>query len=534
MLKNKSSFLRNAPILPHQLFFILSIVIGFAYIFITPPFRSHDEYGHYMRVIGYSKGKIWQEYEINKSYVDFLIKGSSFRPRIGFNGQYNYDIMKSILDAGNDDIAKNELVKYQNNLGTVDLYSPVAYIPTIISSYIFQSLHTPPFVLFYLLRIISLLSSTLLIAYAIKKLPYAQWSICAVMLWPMAMCGRSMVSADSLTIGFILLFVSFLLRTNLSPNNENKVFSCKYYLITSSLAIAIALSKIVYFTSLTLLFIPNIIRKSSKQVAIIISTIFIISFSVGMVWNMEAVKILQAAIERSNSLDPQIKEAEQIRLSKYNFIKNDETDQMIHSSPKQQMLLLRTQPMRAAKILYNTFTNKSFWADDVFFQAIGGLTESKIPVNKTSSIIAMFVAFLLLFTRTPIEEDNDKYGLLLLMRIRILLVCVTIVTFFLTLLALHIQWNPLTNNYINGFQGRYMLPLMPLMLIAFYPPPTQFLIKIHPYFSFLKAFRNHIHLCPSLLLIITTIISNYYGLSILSKYFFGGFAPFYNEISKFF
>ena len=190
---------------PEQLFLILCLIFGVAFLLATPIFQVPDEPDHLLKSIHISKGEIIPE----KSMV-FV---SSYPP-------VPYVASASVIFVG----------KLVNN----------SYIDLII----------------YFARLANLLLYALIVYAAIKLTPVHKWVFFLLALMPMTLYEAASLSADSFTIAIsFLLIASFL---EFSFNKEKKELNTKNILFLFFLGLMIALSKQIYIVLLLLFFsIPS-------------------------------------------------------------------------------------------------------------------------------------------------------------------------------------------------------------------------------------------------------------------------------------
>lgn len=383
----------------------------------TPPFRNPDEPGHYMRVMGYAHGARWTPFEGKAGYLDFYHAANNVRPYMtGKPVVYSWELLMPVLAAGQEPEAE-KMTMMQSRGPTVSLYSPVAYLPAIVSTWLLDAMSFSPVVIFYAMRLSLLLASCLLIAWAIKRIAYAPWVIVAAMLWPVASCSRGMVTADSMTTAFALAFVAVALSEK------------RPVVLLLALALAVSLSKIIFVIMLLLLLVPRASYVSHALVGVIATV-------AAVVWNMQAGKALQAAIDRGTSLV---------------------------SNPAEQVAFLKEHPLHFLTALGETMSPMHFWLIELGKSAVGIIGELDIRLPVWVCVWVVAGTFALLFLRN--RQDAAPRGWIRLVAITIFLGC-----FVGTMLALFVQWNAVGATTISGFQGRYMLPVLPLLLIAIMPP----------------------------------------------------------------
>lgn len=383
---------------------------------VTPPFRSPDEPGHYMRVMGYAHGARWTPFEGKAGYLDFYHAANNMRPYMtGKPVVYSWDALMPVLAAGQAPEAE-KLTTMQSRGPTVSLYAPVAYLPAIVSTWLLDAMNFTPVVVFYAMRLSLLLASCLLMAWAIKRMPYAPWAMAAAMLWPVAAWGRGMVTADSMTTAFALAFVAVALSEK------------RPLILLLALALAVSLSKIVFVIMLLLLAVSRASYVSHAAIGLMAT-------AAAVIWNMQAGKALQEAINRGTALV---------------------------SNPAEQVTFLKDNPLHFIFALGDTLSTTHFWLVQLGKSAVGIIGELDIHLPVWICVWVASGTYALLFLRNGAPSLPTLWQ-------RFLALAIVLGCFVGTMLALFVQWNEVGTTTISGFQGRYMLPVLPLLLIALMP-----------------------------------------------------------------
>ena len=130
-----------------------------------------------------------------------------------------------------------------------------------------------------------------------------------------------------------------------------------------------------------------------------------------------------------------------------------------NSNSSKQLTYVLTNPLSYLMILFNTIDNNIYgYLDQIASHALGPLTIG------TSYIFVVIVLGILL--NLTIEKDSKAK--LLLNNIEILYtIAITLSTILLIFTSLYIQWTSIYNKLIDGVQGRYFIPLLPLICFPF-------------------------------------------------------------------
>lgn len=417
-------------------FIVLFLAFGLAFITITPPGQNPDEANHFFRINQLASGQLFSSTEyygdekiiggrIPTSIVLFFETAqTSFAPddTHKFN-RINYDQLT--------DYKLNDANKTLTRFAGSALYSPIPYIAAIPFAWIANALDATVFQLFFALRTISLLVMAGLIVLAIRITPIGKWIFFTVGLLPATVSQSAAISADGLVIAFCFLFIAFVLRYALS----NQRVTIGSIIVLTALLSAICLSKVSYAPiALILLLIPVLNKQMrTRKNTLKLLPIIIIAALLSIGW-LQATSYIDVNANPLSDVDKQ-------------------TAYILH------------QPVTYAETLVRTF-----FSDDAFnvTSMFGNFGWSTAPLPDI--FIALLGGSLVLATvvTSPREVRSFKMSRAqTLTYIGTLLgVCLIIVGAIAT--SLYIYFAAYMQPYAIGIQGRYFIPLLPLILLAFY------------------------------------------------------------------
>lgn len=396
---------------PSRLYIWLAFICGLALIIVTPPLQVPDEVGHFWRAAALSEGDIVPpvgpgggEGTIHGGYKGFV---HVFWRDTAANPEVRFTREQWRLGrqlALRSDIV-GKFVRYPS------LYSPTLYLPQVATMLFARATNLRPIYTYYLGRIVALLTFVAMFAAAIRIAPVAKYALAVIGLFPMTLTLGGSWSADSMSIALAVLFTALLARA-----------VCGGDVHWTSLTLAgafLATGKLPY-TLLTLgvLLVPaDPLRRRAKHLIV-----FYAAVSLGL--------LLSFGVQRSG--------ASQSRSD---------------VSPAVQVEALRQHPMRFVEAAA-TELRSSVW--DVVEQSVGrlGLLDVFLP---QWTVVACVAAMLGLALAGGGATDP---------RLRIFLAFVAVAVVVATLLALFLTWTPPGARGIEGFQGRYLLPLLPGLVIA--------------------------------------------------------------------
>lgn len=414
-----------------KLFAAVFVVFGLLFIFIIPPFQNPDEQMHFYRSYQLSEGRMLSQTQDGKVYGGYIPLSMQQL------------VAKSGLDKATDpsykfDVAYKDLAQHHyggervfERFPNTAIYTPIAYIPSIIAHWVVSLFSGPILAAVYLARILSLLTILGAMVLVLRLVPFGKWIFFTVGLLPMTIASSASVSADGMTYALSLLLIAVTLRVAFS----GKIVSKKWWGVIAALAIAVALVKQAHVALLPILLIIPLFNKHyrSRNAYLLIGGILAVALALFTAW---LVKTSGITIHFHPAVQPDLQK-----------------EYLLH------------EPWRFGLRLFDTYFTNNANAVAVGMIGFFGWMSAQMPI--------LFVAlgFLVLYLATQISTDDEKVLKKLAPRSRLYFNLAVSGTFLLVLVvisaALYVYWTPVKNEYIMGMQGRYLLPVLPLLLLAF-------------------------------------------------------------------
>ena len=411
-----SIYLRYKKDIKVEKIFLYTVpVICLFYIIAMPTFKNHDELYHWYRSYEVSIGKFME----------------------GIDGDTLGTIMpESVGKAATDDWQSITYGKVKENLGlelekentallyseTSAVYSFIQYIPQAIGIFITRIFTDKVLLLAYGGRIMNMIFSILLIYWAIKKIPFGKKILLALSFIPIAIEGFSSLSPDAMTISMAFFYIAYIL--SLAFNKENHIIDGKKIAILTVLSVIMAMCKIVYLPLILLLFIiPKEKFKNEKK----IKNIFIIG-AIAVVLNL--IWLMVAGIYLSH------------------FREGDSSIQVIS---------ILTNPI---KYLQNCLYTVNLNGQDYIYSMFGGELGWGELVQ-LNSIVPYILCFILIWITITDQTIKDKFKLY--QKVWITIAAIAVVGLIFT--SLYVQWTTIGSDSVLGIQGRYFIPILPLVAL---------------------------------------------------------------------
>lgn len=293
-------------------------------------------------------------------------------------------------------------------------HSPIMYISSGLGLKTGKLLTSEKYA-FYFGRFFNLLVWIALIFLAIKITPIFKWQFLFVALWPMSIYEGMSLSADSFNNAFAFLFFAYIFKIIFEKKD---ILTNANMSIISTLTLIGAMCKGVLYPPF-LLFTSKI----SKNKKAFITLIVIISILISVLWKA-----------------------------------NNYTNIYPGVNPAENKYFLLHNPIQIIKMFIITCIHYlPNWAG----QAIGKLGQQTIKLNNCIYFLT-FGLFISSFFFIP-----EKYKISVEQKLMSTFLFISY-TFF-TAVLMYINWTLPSEQYIQGIQGRYFLPVMPLTFIIIAP-----------------------------------------------------------------
>ena len=400
-----------------KLFVIIGLIIGLIFCFVNLVLRKYDEHAHFWRAYELSAGNMISgtKQNIPKSIYDTVIDNDGVYHIE--NNTYSY---KEVLEHLKDKLDTDNSTYISP--GTVTSLSLISYIPQTIGILIGRLLHLNPYIIAILGRITTLIYYLTLIYFAIKLMPKEKWKniliVCSLL--PMSITIAASLSPDAVIISTMILAIAYAFHLKY----DKEEISLKDVVIFAVLCMIPTVCKVVYVFVILLFFtIPKDKYRCNKQRYKFFAIILCIVLVPLLLWNAISKSTVEIAIRTSQT---------------------------------EQIYFTLADPMRDLYTAANTIWNNT---ENYIFTMIGGWHTPYI-------IDCIFIIILAITTfgknnNTKDEEinllKNDK-------KIIFTICLLIIITIFV---AMYVGYTRAEYTIVEGVQGRYFLPVLPLILILF-------------------------------------------------------------------
>lgn len=416
---------------PQKLFLPLFLIAGLAFVFVVPPFQNPDEPMHFYRGYQVAKGHVFStpnEVELYGGDIPLSMRELVVKSEIEHNYDYEH---RFFLDYG-------QLLGYGyggdkvfEGFPNTAIYSPLAYLPSAFAHGVVGLFNGPLLVALYLGRLLSLLVVLVIFMAALRIIPFGKWIVFAVGLVPMTVASAASISADSMTLSLSLL----LIATTFFIAFRKKVVSRWWFGLLFALMISMALVKQAHIALLPLVLLIPILnsRYRKKEVYIAMAVAFVVAAALFLVW---------------------LKKTDQIVI---NFVPSIQ--------PGLQKAYMFQAPHEFISALISTYLTN--YGNGTFIGLFGNFGWLTATLPTLFIVVSTLVIYFAVQAREKDEQRLDTLPAQQLRFFRVWCVAVFMAVLLMISAALYVYWTPYKETYIMGIQGRYFLPILPLLLVPF-------------------------------------------------------------------
>jgi len=439
---------------PENIYFLIALFFGLLFALMTPPFQVPDENTHFYRANQIAEGTLFGvEGEIISSVHAF----SSEIKRIDLQFKPYRKIDPVILIDGFF-MPLNKEEKIIVTTPTTINYNSIMYLPQALGVLAGKALNLSPYKLLIASRIANLIFGILLTTLAIKICPFRKWGLVYISLLPMTLYLYGSASPDTFTISVCIFYTSFVMYLKTQDTSRIKVFLL--ILLTFLLAFLkpgyVVLCLIIFLVPI---FPNNKTFDTTAKLAIIFS-----AFALFLVWYKVS----------------GISEPEPFLVSR-------------GVDAARQLEYVMMDPFRFIRILVYDLLVDSVGSVFMFIGVLGWV-DTVLPIG-VYLIYLLCLGFILIFDNGyPIKTINKS---------RPLLMTTFLITFIFMYAVFYFIYTPVGAIRIEGFQGRYVLPIASLVFFSFFNARKKFqFTKIQVFLPFWVI---------GAAISVLTVIHRYYG-----------------------
>jgi uncharacterized membrane protein len=424
---------------PEPVFLVLFLVFGAVFVAMVPPGWNSDEPNHTFRAAAIADldllPEVWTDPdgtrhsggEVPTELIRVFQLTQALNATV-FDRTAKVDSAVQDSDGdvlGGADFSPRQLSDFRNTA----IYSPVAYLPQLPAVWIGRALGLSWFSIVVLARVFALLAVGAATLLAIRWTPRGKWVFAAVGVLPAFVAQSAALGADATVLGLSVLLVAAVLRAVARPEPVR----ARTWVLLVVLAALLGLTKVPYAAAAALLLTVPLCRRDQPAVR---------RWGIGVAATVVAV--LPAAawnLVTAGAAIPVVAGADAGR----------------------QLENVLAAPVGYLKVLYRTFLTDDparAW-QSMFGEFVWGTT----PLPTGYVLLAVAVLTLAVFT----TDDREEFGLpdraaLVGWRVWWILVAGGLVVVAAT--AVYLNFSAIGIGYVEGYQGRYTLPSLVLVMLA--------------------------------------------------------------------
>ena len=239
---------------PERMFLYLFVPLSLVMMYLMPISRVPDEPAHLNKSFVMSTGQLFLTEEVKTSgyQIPENLMGGISNPGV-FTLKEQKDMVGSVFS--------DTMVPLMPMTAT-EIYPHLCYAPQATGLAMGQMFTNDRLTVLYTGRMVSLLFATVLLYFAIKKIPKGKYLLLGISILPMTLQECASLSADGGTIGMTALFIAMILKYRENPMKLSRTQIMGLYL----LVIAVAFYKVLYFPMIFMVYLlPSSCFQTQKR-----------------------------------------------------------------------------------------------------------------------------------------------------------------------------------------------------------------------------------------------------------------------------
>lgn len=410
---------------PEKLFAVLAVTFGVYFAFVNPPVQECDGLSHLYRAMDVSYGNVLSPFvtlnhESGVGYIPENLNMSILHELGGNSGAAGSYVEKLQQETFSDEVVKMEL--HDN----IPFY---AYLPQALGLWLGRTLGLSIYTCIVLSRLFNLLTYTVIVYWAIKRMPFFKNLFAMIAVMPLSVYQAASGSQDGVLHALCFLFIALCFYY--AFDDSIKQLTWRHTLVLGFLLLGIFVIKYVYVCLGLLVFMIPMKRFGDKK----------------SYWKAFVIALLPLAVIGGYHI-----------LTVSSGIQGMQAVSAAEDMTQTQYLL--AHPMYLPKVLVKTMLTMGYF----YLQSLNilGSLNCGLPLLFTLGPCFLVAVALL-------DMDVPESGKIFTVRNRILILAAAVITMLMIFIGLYIGdgvANPVGAGIVSGVQGRYFIVLLILPFIA--------------------------------------------------------------------
>jgi hypothetical protein len=440
---------------PEAAFLALGIAFGLLFVLLTPPFQANDEWNHFFRAYQVSEGGWLAERDAGgmaggRVPRSLLLTSVCVFHNIPYTEDRVPRIQAILMRGGLDDATMNPLGKGYGStrpavlrsllrvplapgdrvfmyFGRTAAYAPAAYLPQAAGIALGRAAGLSPLGLLYAGRLANLVFWLILIRAAIGMAPLGKWLFALPALLPSTVFLAASLSVDAMAIGLAFLLAALALRAAYDADDG---LTPKRAALAAGLAVGLALTKYYVFIPLTFAVVParNVgLRRGNLLLA---GALFLLALGIAGAWTSYASGYLSGPGSAV--------------------------------SPEGQIAALREDPLMLASATLKALAR---YGSAYLRDATGRLGHYALYMPGWT----VALAWVLPIAAALLGGEQGEPRRIPVAH-RAVFALIALLSMGPVILSTYLAWTPVGHDVVEGLQGRYVIPVLPLFFLALCRP----------------------------------------------------------------
>ena len=400
-------------------FLIIGFAVGILYTFLVKPNSVPDEVTHYSFSVNRSNqmmGKTDLELPGNNEYVQVPTAVEAYR-----------DINTKFFDKGSDE-------DYDVNWSVTDDGPFYLHVISGLGITIARILHLSTVAAFYLGRFLNLAFFILCTYFGMKRLPFGKMALFALALFPMTIHLAASYSYDAIINGMCFFFISYCVYLAFDKEKESIHWKDMIVLMIWGMLICGSKGGAYIPACAAVLLIP---RRKFGETKKLLQKLGALAASCGIWYLLLNLSKMQ---QMSGGSEPYVEWAGEAGFS---------------------LGMLVQSPVNSITMLVNTCLQKAdMWLMNLVGKQLGWVDTQRLA----ETMDVLVIGFLILFLIGLLSESSETKPVVAGWK-RLMLTAAILLSIGMSIMAMWLNWTPVSFPYVEGVQGRYFLPMIPMLIV---------------------------------------------------------------------